>query len=53
MTRLAALLMMLSGAFVVGCGPGGGGSDNPAQLWLSLDGDELHAKLIAKQPPHY
>jgi len=49
MTRLAALLMM--GA-LAGCGPGSS-NDNPPQLWLALGTDELHAKLVAAQPPHY
>ena len=53
MTRLAALLMMgaLAGA-LAGCGPGSGGN-NPPQLWLALGSDELHAQLVAVQPPHY
>ena len=49
MKRLAALLMM--GA-LASCGPGSS-SDNPPQLWLALGSDELHAQLIATQPPHY
>lgn len=50
MKRLAALLMM--GTLAASCGPGSG-SDNPPQLWLALGIDELHAKLVAAQPPHY
>ncbi|MGZ3407881.1 MAG: hypothetical protein ACXVDD_09385 [Polyangia bacterium] len=51
MSRFTALLMM-AGALAAGCGPGSG-SLNPPQLWLALDGDELHAKLSSTQPPHY
>jgi hypothetical protein len=54
MTRTVGLIMMaatLAGA-LGGCGPGPGG-DNPPQLWLALAGDELHAKLVTAQPPHY
>jgi hypothetical protein len=50
MTRLAALLMM--GALAASCGPGST-NDNPPELWLALGSDELHAQLIAAQPPHY
>ena len=52
MRRSAAALVLLAMAALAGsCGPG---TDlNPPQLWLALDGDELHAKLAAAQPPHY
>lgn len=46
-----ALLMVAAAAGLAGC-PGDGNS-NPPQLWLALDGDELHAKLAAAQPPHF
>ncbi len=46
-----ALLLMMGGA-LAGCG-GGNGTANPAQLWLALDGDELHAKLVDHEPPPY
>ena len=49
MRHMAALLMM--GA-LAGCGPGSS-NDNPPQLWLALGSDELHATLVAAQPPHY
>ena len=49
MTRIAALLMM--GSALASCGPGT--SDNPAQLFLAIGSDELHAKLVATLPPHY
>ena len=51
--RLAALLMMgaLAGGGLAGCGPGT--NSNPPQLFLALGSDELHAQLVAVQPPHY
>lgn len=49
MSRIAALLMI--GA-LAGCGSGST-NDNPPQLWLGLGSDELHAQLLAVQPPHY
>jgi hypothetical protein len=49
MTKWAALLMM--GA-LASCGPGST-DNNPPQLWLALGSDELHATLVAAQPPHY
>jgi hypothetical protein len=49
MTRIAALLMM--GAALASCGPGT--NDNPPQLFLAIGSDELHATLVAAQPPHY
>ena len=57
MTRHAAQLLIAATmtaaltAAAAGCGPNG--SPNPAQLWLALDGDELHAKLATSEPPPY
>ena len=48
MKRLVLLMMATAG--LAGCPSG---SPNPPQLWLGLDGDELHAKLVDAQPPHY
>jgi hypothetical protein len=50
MSKRLALLMMAA-AGLAGCP--GSGVDNPPQLWLALDGDELHAKLASAQPPHF
>ena len=47
MKRIAALLMM-AGA-LAGC-PGGGDDPNPAQVWLGLNGDELHVRLLTVEP---
>ena len=52
MMRLAALLMMgMATLAAAGCGPGSGA--NPPELWLALGSDELHAQLVAVQPPHF
>ena len=52
MRRLLTTLSLLALAALGGsCGPGP--DLNPPQLWLALDGDELHAKLASSQPPHY
>lgn len=47
LAALAALALSLAS-----CGPGSS-SDNPPQLFLALGQDELHAQLVAAQPPHY
>jgi len=52
MTRLVALLMMGATLASAGCGSPSS-NDNPPQLWLALGSDELHAQLVAAQPPHY
>jgi hypothetical protein len=49
MTKLAAVLLMMG--TLASCG--GSSNDNPPQLWLALGSDELHAQLVAAQPPHY
>lgn len=53
MTRRAPLLtaLLMMAAPLAGCGPSAG--DNPAQLFLAIGSDELHAQLVAKLPPHY
>ena len=52
MKRLATL-MMVSFAFAgASCG-GDATTPNPPQLWLGLAGDELHGRLIDKEPPPY
>jgi hypothetical protein len=45
-------MMLALAGLTAGCGPDAG-SANPPVLWLALNGDELHAKLAAAQPPHY
>jgi hypothetical protein len=53
MKRLALLrlaLLMMAAAGLSGCP---NGAANPPQLWIALDGDELHAKLVDVQPPHF
>ncbi len=49
MKTLALLLM--AGA-LVSCG-GNNGAPNPPELWLALDGDELHARLVDHEPPPF
>ncbi len=44
--------LMLAAALVTSCG-GGNGTPNPPQLWLALDGDELHGRLVDHEPPPY
>jgi hypothetical protein len=46
MKRIAGLLMMVGA--LAGCP--GGGDGNPPQLWLGLNGDELHVQLLAVEP---
>jgi hypothetical protein len=52
MKSLARALLMMGTAVALPACPGDGNS-NPPQLWLALDGDELHAKLADAQPPHF
>jgi hypothetical protein len=48
-TRALSLIVAAAGA-LAGCG---GDPSNPPQLWLALNGDELHVKLVDKQPREY
>lgn len=52
MRKTLASLIMMAAALVAGCG-GDNGTANPPQLWLALDGDELHGKLVDHEPPPY
>ena len=44
-----ALLLVLA----AGCGDDGGGSGNPATLFLASDQGETHVKLIDHEPPPF
>jgi hypothetical protein len=52
MKKLATLMMSTVVALIAGCG-GDDGTPNPPQLWLALNGDELHGKLIDHEPPPF
>ena len=51
MTGKKLVLSVMAAIGLAGCF--GTGGANPPQLWLALDGDELHAKLAAQQPRPY
>ncbi len=61
MNRLFAFVSLIA---LAGCGGGNGnrpdggsgpdaGPQGPPQLWLALNGDELHVKLQTIEPPPY
>jgi hypothetical protein len=44
--RIAPLLLLLAA-------PACSDDGNPSVLWLALDGDELHVKLVESEPRPY
>jgi hypothetical protein len=52
MNKLSALTAVVWLLTLPGCGGNSEGS-GPPKLWLALNGDELHVKLQAVEPPPY
>lgn len=48
-SRITPLLMLLA---LPAC-PSSSSDGNPPVLWLALDGDELHVKLVESEPRPY